>query len=218
MRIARYSGIAAMVILAAGCASPHRYSDQALENNLRGQLHQYGDLAADEPNVHIHSMDGNVTLSGRVRTEREREMIDAMVRNTAGVVSVNDRLQVWYPPTGAAPTYPVAPVYSTPPPTAVAPAPVITTTPGRTIAPGYYPDLRMTAATSTDEITANRISDRLRESSVPREWCQGVTISVTDGDAYVSGTVDNSDQKQAIISAVQRAAGVRAVYDQLRVR
>jgi len=221
MRIAQYSGIAAIVILAVGCAT-RSYSDRALENNLRAQLHNYGDLAADEPKVHIYSSDGNVTLTGRVRSERERDMIDAMVRNTAGVASVNDHLRVWYPPTGAAPVYPPAPapapVYSTSPPAAVAPAPVITTTPGRTLAPATYPDLRLMASTSTDEATAGRIADRLRDNSVPPEWCKGVTINVTDGNAYVSGTVNNSDEKQAIISAVQRTPGVRAVYDQLRVR
>jgi hypothetical protein len=49
-------------------------------------------LAAQQ--VDITTRDGNVVLSGRVRTDAERDAIVLRARNTAGVKSVDDRLVV----------------------------------------------------------------------------------------------------------------------------
>src|SRR6478752_7700550 len=62
-------------------------SDRALENSLRDQLNRYGELGTATPNVQIMARSGAVTLSGSVTSERDRQMIEAMVRNTAGVIS-----------------------------------------------------------------------------------------------------------------------------------
>src|SRR5512140_1832553 len=75
-------------------------ADRALETSLHAQLNQYGDLGAGNPNLQIYANNGTVTLSGPVRNERDRQMIDTLVRNTPGVASVNDQLQIVYPPTG----------------------------------------------------------------------------------------------------------------------
>ncbi len=75
-------------------------TDRELENALRSQLNRYGDLATTTPNVQIYAQSGTVTLSGNVPSQRERDMIDSLVRDQTGVVAVNDQLQIAYPPTG----------------------------------------------------------------------------------------------------------------------
>lgn len=226
MRIGYISSSAAVLLVAAGCATHRTYTtpsgqvyeanhaaDRALENSLRAQLRQYGDLAMDEPNIRIYARDGNVTLQGRVRDQRERDMIDTMVRDSAGVATVSDQLQVVYSPTGAASGYPVAPVYSY-----VPPLPAVPPIPSRSVAHPAYPDLRLLASTSADEVTARRIVDALHDNSVRPEWVEGVIITVTNGKADVQGSVDSSEERQAILTAVQSTLGVQAVYDQLKVR
>jgi osmotically-inducible protein OsmY len=49
-------------------------------------------LAAQE--IDITTRDGNVLLTGRVHTDTERDAIIERARNTAGVKSVDDRLEV----------------------------------------------------------------------------------------------------------------------------
>lgn len=49
-------------------------------------------LAAQQ--IDITTRDGNVVLSGRVRTDAERAAIVERARNTAGVRNVDDRLEV----------------------------------------------------------------------------------------------------------------------------
>src|SRR5947209_3742367 len=93
-----YGSSGCQVISAGAARNP---SDVAQETALRTELNRYGDLAAVSPNVQIYAQNGTVTLSGSVPNERDRQMIDALVRNSSGVVSVNDQLQVSYPPTGA---------------------------------------------------------------------------------------------------------------------
>jgi hypothetical protein len=134
-------------------------------------------------------------------------MIDAMIRNTPGVVSVNDQLQVAYAPTGP---YSANGVYSPPAPIA-APPPIVT--PG--LAPG---GLRVQPSTAADRPIADSIVDELRRDSIPPEWVQNVIINVTGGTVYLQGTVADQQRREAIISAAQHARGVNAIYDQLAVR
>jgi osmotically-inducible protein OsmY len=179
-------------------------------------LDRYGDLAAAEPGLSVSARDGTVTLSGPVQSEKDREMIDTLARNTAGVVAVNDQLRVMYPPTGVASPYGAAPVYMSPPPEGYPPAPVIST--GPAAVPGEYPNRRVRATTAADEPLAHRMVDQLSYDTVPAEWCQNVTISITGGKVYLQGTVDNEEQHHAIVSSAQHCRNVTAVYDQLRVR
>src|ERR1051325_3361923 len=67
-------------------------ADRSLQDSVRYQINQYGQLASVSPNVQITCRDGAVTLSGSVPSERDKEMMEACVRNTSGVLSVDDRL------------------------------------------------------------------------------------------------------------------------------
>src|SRR5215471_706373 len=124
-----------VLVLVAGCASYERpytsssttgsydynAANRALETTVRAEINRYGDLAAATPDVRIHALNGVVTLSGSVPSDRERQMLDDVVRNTSGVVAVNDQLQVPYPPTGV-----VTPrVYATPAPVVSSPTPIV---------------------------------------------------------------------------------------------
>jgi osmotically-inducible protein OsmY len=183
-------------------------ADRDLENTLRSQLTRYGDLATTTPDVHIYAQNGTVTLSGTVPSQREREMIESLVRNQTGVVAVNDQLQVGYPPTGV--VNGPARVYTTPPDYVVSSAPAIV----------YSGNVNVTvqAATLADRNLGQRIVDRLRADPVLTPLSSMISVSVSDGRVYLRGTVDTEQQHLSIVSMVQHTYGVNAVYDQLVVR
>ncbi len=192
-------------VIAAG-ANPQSAADHALETSLHAELNRYGDLARANPNVQFYARDGTVTLSGPVRSESDRQVLDAMVRNTPGVRSVNDQLHVLYPPTGVVtpPSYsPGAPVY--PPPVVTTPAPPVSVP-------------RIEATTPADQALAQRIADQLRTDSVPADWLQNMTIRVDNGAAYLQGSIPTQTERQTIDSALQRVRGITAIYDQLQLR
>lgn len=172
-------------------------ADRALETSVRAELDRYGDLARANPGLQFYAHNGTITLTGPVRTERERQMIETMARQTPGVVSVNDQLQVVYPPTGASTP---APVYT---------PPVVTTPP---VVP------QIDAAKVADQPLARRIGDQLQSEGVPADWLRDVRIQVSNGAAYVQGYVATQQQREAIDTAIQHVSGVTAVYDQLQLR
>ena len=178
-------------------------ADHALETSLRAELNRYGDLGHANPDVQVYASNGTVTLRGPVRNDRDRQMIDTLVRNTPGVANVNDQLQPMYPPTG--PVTP--PPYSSSAP--VYPPPVVST-------PGWTP--RVEAGTAGDEPLVERIREELRVEAVPPDALQNVTIQANHGAAYVRGSVATQQERQAIDTALQHVPGVTAVYDQLQLQ
>ncbi len=178
-------------------------ADQTLETSLRAGVNRYGDLANANPDLRFYADNGAVTITGPVRNDRERQMIDTLARNTPGVVSVNDQMQVMYPPTGSA----TPRVYV--PPAPVSPSPVITPPP---------PGPRFEAVTLADQTLANRIENQLYRNAVPVDWLRNVTIRVSNGAAYVQGFVGTQAEREAIDRAVQDVSGVTTVYDQLQFR
>jgi len=177
-------------------------ADQALETGLRAEMNRYGDLANANPELHFYADNGTVTITGPVRNEADRQMIDTLVRNTPGVSSVNDQMRLTYSPTGSA----TPRVYAPP---AVSVPPVVTTLP-----PGPW----LETETLTDQRLARRIQDQFRMSAIPANWLQNVTIRVSNGAAYVQGFVATQAQREAIDRAVQDVSGVTTVYDQLQLR
>jgi len=169
MKMAYVLGIVGSMFLAAGCASnapPDRTAaDRALEHNLRADLDRYGDLAAQRPYIRIFAHNGAVTLTGQVRTERDREMIDSLVRNATGVYAVVDQLQVAYSPTGVVSPYPSAQVYASPPPSRALPAPVVI--PGPAAVPGEYPSPRVRASAASRSSSSTRVGALTGSSGAP---------------------------------------------------
>jgi osmotically-inducible protein OsmY len=206
-----FSGTLALA-LAAGCASSHHYSEYdsraanaALETSVRTEVNRYGDLAATTPDVRIQARNGVVTLTGTVPGERERQMLDDVVRNTSGVVAVHDQLQIVYPPrvySGSA-----APVVITPTPV---PAVVVPRTPS--------PVLVVHANTDKERRIADNIVDQLHHDEVASTSLQDMSITVDGGDVYLRGYVPDSVVRQAALNSVRHSSGVRTVFDELQVR
>ncbi len=240
MRIARNLAVLSTVILAAGCAeqpptnstyrtygytetpghageviSTPRYNqeaaDRSLEAGVRQELNRYGDLAAVAPNVQVTARSGAVTLSGTVPSEREREMIEACVKNSTGVASVDNQLRVGYAPTG---TYRQTTTVYEPAP---APPVVATTT---APAPAYAQTItpQIVATSDSDNDLAQRVADSIRTDPILPTLVPSVTIHVTGGRVIVRGIVEHGRQKRAIIDAVRRTPGVVEVRDDLKVR
>jgi osmotically-inducible protein OsmY len=168
---------------------------------VRHQFDRYGDLASVVPNIDISARGGQVTLLGSVPGEKERQMVLAMVKNTPGVVAVNDLLRVsdgqaYIPPTGRADE------------------------PNRLYASPQedYFNLHVQGLTDTDRTVAHQILQGLRPdaslaSSVPR-----VNIYVADGEVTLRGIVQTMQQRQVIAAAAQNAVGVGNVRNELQVQ
>ncbi len=222
MKIAISLGLSSLLL--AGCAyhEPVGYSsegtqvisgrtasnDRALESALRTQMNNYGDLASLSPNVQFYAQNGTVTITGTVPSQREKDMIDAMVRNTGGVAYVNDQLQVGPPPTAV--YAPPAPVYPQPAPVVAGQAPAIIL--------GGNGGARIIGTTAPDEGVARALADKLRWAAQPPNALQNVTVTVNGGVVTVQGVIGSEQLHQDIINAVRNTQGVTAVYDQLVVR
>jgi osmotically-inducible protein OsmY len=226
-------------LLAAGCAYEQRYgynyggsslhgseaiarpnaADRSLEESVRYQISRYGELAAAAPDVQITCRDGAVTLSGSVPNERDKEMMEACVRNTSGVLSVDNRLAVIYPATG---TYNQSTVYTPAPPSSqttiyAAPQPAA---PAVSTGPVGLDTLnvQVEASTEADRDCAQRVMETVRADPVFSSETPTVTVSLNGGRAYIYGTADSRAQRRAIVEAVKRVPGVVEVRDDIRIR
>jgi len=252
MRIATSIGLFSTALLVAGCSTEppartygyteypngevvttSRYNqeaaDRSLEAGCRRELVRYGDLATLAPNVQITARGGVVTLSGNVPGERERQMIGACVKNTAGVVTVDDQLRVGYPPTGSysqsttvyepprttvyesAPAAPVAPTVTASIPAASV---VVVTEP----APAYDRSVQVITVTDTDRDLAERIADRIRAEAIFPPTDASITCRVTAGRVDVRGTVEHGSEKHRLLEAVRHTPGVVEMKDHVQVR
>lgn len=183
-------------------------ADRGLEGSLRA--------AINERHVHIDVHKGIVTLEGKVATEADRNRIEALVHNTPGVAAIKDKLKVTLPSPGAYGANPsTIPVYATPPPV-VAPPTTVVTPPAPVVIP-EYPKLKVQAGSSVDEPVANGIARQLRADALPQAGLENIRITVNNGTVSVQGVVPSRLEHDAILAAIQRTAGVTAIYDQLQV-
>jgi osmotically-inducible protein OsmY len=227
------------LLVAAGCAYDQRYgysyggstlhgseaivrpnaADRSLEESVRYQISRYGQLAATAPEVQITCRDGAVTLSGSVPNERDKEMMEACVRNTSGVLSVDNQLAVIYPATG---TYNQSTLYTPPPPSSpstiyAAPQPAA---PAVSTGPVGLDTLnvQIQASTEADRDCAQRVMETVRADPAFSSQTPTVTVSLNGGRAYIYGTADSRAQRRAIVEAVKRVPGVVEVRDDIRIR
>lgn len=166
-------------------------SDQELATSVRNQFDRYGDLSGLAHNIHIVASSGVVTLTGSVPTEKDRQMVDALVRNNPGVMRLNNSLHV-AGPTGTESSR----VYSTP----------------------DMINLHVQTLTDRDWELAHGILTSLRTGPKPGDVFVPVDVYIADGKATLRGTVKSEEQRQTIITAVQRAAGTENVQSELVVK
>src|SRR6266576_5279141 len=74
-------------------------SDQTLVTQVQNSLNKDTSLATIAPRIEVTAQNGTVTLSGSVPSDQDKQRIEAAVKSTAGVVSVNNQLQVSLQPT-----------------------------------------------------------------------------------------------------------------------
>ena len=175
-------------------------SDQELATSVRHQFDRYGDLSGLSPNIHIVANNGTVTLTGTVPAEKDRQMIDALVRNSPGVVRLNNSLHVDDPRAG----------YTAP-----------TGTESSRMYSASTPDminLHVQTLSDRDWELAQGILASLRTGTTPGDTFAPVHIYVADGKALVKGKVSSELQRQTILGAVQRAAGTGNVQSELVVQ
>jgi osmotically-inducible protein OsmY len=177
---------------------PQTLADQELAAAVRNQFGRYGDLSGYAPNIDVSARNGTVTLAGSVPGDMEKEMILAMVKNTPGVIGVNDMMRLTDPrisPTGRPTSEPG--VYSN--------------------ADDYF-NLHVQGLSDTDRQLAQQILSDLRTDTVLASSVPKVNIYVADGQVTLRGIVQTEQQRQTIANTVQRAAGVNNVRNELRVQ
>jgi osmotically-inducible protein OsmY len=176
--------------------------DQDLVTSVRHEFDRYGALSGMLPNIDVTANSGTVTLSGSVPGEREKQMIDAMVRNTPGVVSLNNYLRIADPRVDSlAPTGRVADssrLYSS--------------------SSGEVFNLHVQTQSELDRAMAQRILEELRADTVTGSAAPNVNIYVANGQATLRGTVRSERQRQSIATAVQRAIGPANLRNELWVQ
>jgi osmotically-inducible protein OsmY len=164
-------------------------SDRSLADRVQQMLKNQPAVAAVASNVQVSEDHGKVTLAGIVPSQEDKNLILGVVRNTPGVVAVNDNLGVALQPTGR---------------TLSAPADIF--------------NLHVQGLSATDRTLAQRILDGLRTDTVLGSLLPMVDINVAGGKVTLQGTVQNEQQRRAITSAVRQAAGMDNVEDQLQVQ
>ena len=209
MKIQTIIALSASLLLVNICVADE--ADDALKKNLR--------LAVNQRHVDINVDKGVVTIEGEVRSEQDRQAIDATVRKTQGVAAVKNNLKVKFATPGTATESPSLrpsiPVYNTPPPEVTTAAPVIKT-PAPVVVPDY-PKVKVQAWADQDMTMANTIARQLKAESLPGAGFENVTITVRGGTASLQGTV-SQQAHDLLIVAIQKNGELTAIYDQLQIK
>jgi osmotically-inducible protein OsmY len=191
-------------------ASPVPIGSDARLTDRVNQALRSSSLGISPNNITVSSQNGTVTLNGTVPNERQRQIIDDLVRNTTGVVNVNDQLQLSsalssvYPPSQANSGYP-------PPAPGQPYAPTASST-------GDIFNLHVQGLNDADRTLAQRILQGLRTDSRLETLLPTVDIHVAQGRVVLQGVVQNDQQRSAIESIVRQAAGGSNVEDQIQVQ
>ncbi len=181
-------------------------ADRALVSRIQQQLNS-GSLGFS-PNVDVTAQNGVVQVTGTVPSEAARQNIDNIVRNTSGVTSVEDRMQV-------ATSGTVYNQYPPPPTSYGATAPIYSGNGQVTTATGDIFNLHVQGLNETDRGLAQRVLEGLRTDTTLAAMLPSVNINIVNGRVVLQGTVQNERQRRAIGEAVARAAGTQNVDNEL---
>jgi osmotically-inducible protein OsmY len=168
-------------------------ADRTLAYQIQEQLRTDESVSSAAQNINVSAQKGTITLTGSIPNEQDRQRIHDAVRNAPGVISVNDQTQVYTSPTGRTST------------------PTTATT-------GDIFNLHVQGLNETDRALAQRILEGLRTDTGLSALLPNVTIHVSQGRVVLQGAVQSQQQKQAIASVVQRAAGSNVVEDEMRIQ
>jgi osmotically-inducible protein OsmY len=188
--------------------------DRALADRVKDALRNNANTGSMAPNINVSAQNGSVTLTGTVPNDQQRQMVDNLVRNVTGVSSVYDQMQIAAAPTGRSDqqTYPSG---QAPQPGGQLPPQGVNPSP--TLATGDVFNLHVQGLNDTDRALAQNILQGLRTDTILHSLLPTVNINVAGGRVILQGNVQSEQQKQAIASVVQRAAGASNVENQLQV-
>jgi osmotically-inducible protein OsmY len=187
-------------------------TDRVLSRRVGEHLQRYNDLAMSARNVQISARDGALTLSGVVQSERDRQMIADIARNTSGVAHVNNQLRVAAGPPAMWSQVERERDRSMMPTGRTGDATRLYAADASQLFSLHVEEL-----SGPDRDVAQRILQGLRTDTTLSTLLPAVTINVSNGKATLMGRVHNEQQRQTIVSAVRRAAGAGNVIDELRV-
>lgn len=186
--------------------TPSVAADRDLVNRVQQAL-RGSSLNGLAPNINVSALNGDVTLTGYVPNERDRQAVETLARNTTGVLNVDNEIRV-VGPAGNQALYPATTVN----PTATYPP-----SPTGTAVAGDIFNLHVQGLNDADRTLAQRILQGLRTDNALASLFPSVNIDVSGGRVILQGQVQSEQQRQTIESVVRQAAGINNVEDQLQV-
>ena len=186
---------------------------QALRNNPN--------LTEVVPNIQVSGTGGAIVLTGTVPNEQQKQAVETAVRSTTGVVSVNNQLEVNLSPTGKRPDQSNRIYHEN-----KELSPTSNSSENRRYPAGQSNlssssagaiDANIQARSETDRAIGQRIVTELQSDSAVAGTIPMVQISVDNGKATLTGTVDTQEEKRMIEADVHNVAGVTSVKNKLRV-
>ncbi len=186
-------------------------TDSALTDRLQQTLRNNANTAPLAQDVNVSTQNGVVTLTGTVPSEQQRQLLDNLVRNVSGVKSVYDQMRIAAAATGRVTQEPRS--YSTP--SGSGQGQLLAG--GNNATAGDIFSLHVQGLNETDRNLAQQILQGLKNDSTLASLFPSVNINVSGGRVVLQGLVETQQQKQAIGSVVERAAGGSNVVNQLRV-
>jgi len=200
--------------------------DQALAERVRDVLRSNPSSGGLAQIINVSAQNGAVTLTGTVPNDQERLVVDNLVRNVSGVTSVFDQMQIAAPPTGRNDQQNYS--YNQQQPQTYNQQQYKQqqgysqdygqqSSASAMLATGDIFNLHVQGLNDTDRNLAQNILQGLHTDAILLSLLPTVNINVSAGRVILNGTVQNEQQRQAIASVVQQAAGANNVENRLQV-
>ncbi len=161
-------------------------SDKLIQSRIEDALRN-NHLKTNYGSVTSRVYNGNVTLSGYVQTEDDRQDVESRVRNVNGVKNINDQLTV---------------------------NPGINQIGDSD--PNFAYPIADTAGKASDFELQKQVDDTLKNNYVKKNF-DTVVATVANGTVTLSGVVDNDKDRQDIRDRLQKISGITDVNDRLQV-
>jgi len=211
-------------------------SESALSRRVRQIFKDNPALSSVASKIRVSEENGEVTLTGTVPHEQERELFGSLVKTVPGVVAVSNQLKVSELSASAInSSAPFAHIYSNAP--AITGNEVLSPTSERQDAPARIYSQSQTASDSAressqagqtlkvnvqstghaDEQLAQQLSEALKADTSLVSIVRPLTLLVDNGKVTLRGAVRNEQTKRDIEAAVQRVTGITDVIDELHV-
>lgn len=168
-------------------------ADKLIQNKVNDTL-KNNYLKKNFNTVNARVYNGNVTLTGTVESEQDRQDVEKRARDVQGVHNVNDQLQVTTQTSFNDTTYSNQ--------TAVAGDSTSNSTD--------------TTTTVTDEDLQKQIDDSLKNNYVKKNF-DTVIVTVSDGVVTLTGIVDTDKDRQDIRERLQKIKGIANINDRLQI-